>query len=62
MKVSRLAAILIVIGIMISASVVVFVYGMVQNNRIALISVRADKPSYGAGENVTFQLIDTPQT
>jgi hypothetical protein len=59
MNASKVVFALIMVAILFSGSVVaVFVYTNLQNGRIVHISVMMDRPSYSAGENVTFKLID----
>jgi hypothetical protein len=59
MKFDQLVLAVIVVGILITGSVVaVIVYNNAQNSRIAYISVKTDRSFYDAGENVTFKLFD----
>ncbi|HEY3419453.1 MAG TPA: hypothetical protein VGK23_02785 [Methanomassiliicoccales archaeon] len=50
---------LILVIILISGWVTaLFVYDSIQNSRIIHLAVKVDRPSFEAGENVTFKLID----
>ena len=62
MNVRKIIEVLVIAAfLIIGSSVAVFVYNTMQDDRIAYISVKTDKISYDAGENVTFKLIgNTP--